>query len=115
MNFVFILQSVAVTVPFTPCFNIKILLILSTECIYGFDQIIRMNIDYVSLNGNNQLIFIMKTHCVFFELVTEYLNSVKMNFIFQRPNLYRPILLEAKIKINLFLKKEYLKVDISVI
>jgi hypothetical protein len=99
MNFVFILQSVEATVLFAPCFNIKIFLILSTKCIYGSGPIIRMNNDYVSLNGNNQLIFIMKMHCLCFELVTAFLNSVQINLIFQGLIRIGPFYLKLKSKL----------------
>jgi hypothetical protein len=57
----------------TTYFNVKLLRILPTECLYMFYVILRVNSD-VSLNISNQLIFVIETSCVFVEGGAECLN-----------------------------------------
>jgi hypothetical protein len=66
----------------TNYFNIKASCILPSECVYVFRTILRIK-TIISLNSINYPIFVLEMQCVSCEVVTEFFNSIRLNFIFQ--------------------------------
>lgn len=65
-------------------FNIQQLCILPTRCVHAFCVILRINSEYFP--KYNKWSFVMVMCDAFFEVGTESLNVIYMNFIFQRAN-----------------------------
>jgi hypothetical protein len=68
------ISSTVVTIC-TTCFNIKLLYIFPTECMYGFRVIFRI----ISLNSTNHLVFIMEMLYVFCVVRTDFVHIIWIN------------------------------------